>query len=211
MNKLTRVILESKLPAVFTSGDIKRLEPNDNVRYLQMKRAMQSGDIIRLQRGMYFLNAMFRNEAIDEYFLANRFDTNSYISMESALWLEGWMPLYFDEIMSVTIRPSSCIKTAVGRFSYTHILQRKPLVGVREVFYGPAPHRQAKPLKALADYVYDRHLQWTSLDHLVDVLHIEPELFATLTARDFNEIQGNYMSACHVEAFLNGFREELHI
>ena len=41
MNNLIRVILKNKLPAVFTAGDIKSLEPNDNVRYLQMKRAWQ--------------------------------------------------------------------------------------------------------------------------------------------------------------------------
>jgi hypothetical protein len=50
MNKLTRIILENKLSSVFTARDLKRLELNDNVRYCQMKRAMESGDIIRLQR-----------------------------------------------------------------------------------------------------------------------------------------------------------------
>jgi hypothetical protein len=211
VNKLTRAILENRLSAVFTATDLKRLEPNDNVRYLQIKRAMQAGDIIRLRRGVYVLNEMFRNEAVDEFFLANRLDTESYISLESALWLEGWIPSYYDEITSVTSRSSSFAKTAIGRFSYTHVPQRKPFAGVREVFFGPAAHRQAKPLKALADYVYDQHNEWVSLDPLVAVLQIETEFLEILTARDFNEIQGNYMTALYVEEFLDGIRRELHI
>jgi hypothetical protein len=211
MNKLTRIILENKLPTVFTARELKRLEPNDNVRYLQMKRAMSSGDIIKLQRGVYILNDIFRSGAIDEYYLANLLNPDSYISMEAALWLEGWMPSYFDEITSVTSRPSSFTQTSVGRFSYAHIPQKNLFAGVRVVFYGPVSHKQAKPLKALADYVYDQQNQWISLDPLVSVLQIEPEFLKTLTAHDFGEIKGNYSSAPSVEAFLNGIRRELQV
>jgi hypothetical protein len=211
MNRLTRVILENKLPTVFTARDLKRLEPSDNVRYLQMKRAMSAGDIIKLQRGVYILNDTLRSGAIDEYYLANRFNPDSYISMEAALWLEGWMPSYFDEITSVTSRPSSFTQTSVGRFSYVHIPQKKLFAGVRVVFYGSVSHKQAKPLKALADYVYDQQNQWISLDPLVNVLQIEPEFLKNLTAQEFDEIQGNYSSAPSVEAFLDGIRRELQV
>jgi hypothetical protein len=211
MNKLTRGILETKLPVVFTTEDLKRLEPDDNVRYLQMQRAMKCGDIIKLQRGMYILNGIFRNEPLNEFFVANQLDVDSYISLESALWLAGWIPAYIDEITSVTGRCSSYVKTPAGRFSYARIPQENLFAGVQEVFFGLLFHRQAKPLKALADYVYARRDQPVSPDCPVDTLQIEPEFLETLTAADFDEIQGNYVSAPFVDAFLDALRKELHI
>jgi predicted transcriptional regulator of viral defense system len=211
VNKLTRIILENEFPPVFTAVDVRRLEPDDNVRYCQMRRAMDSGDIIRLQRGLYTLNVIFRKEAVNEFLLANQFNPYSYISLETALWLEGWIPEYTGKISSVTSRSSASVKNTIGSFSYTHIPQKNLFIGVRDMFFEQAPHRQAKPLKALADCVYDHNYTWISINSLVDSLPIKPGQLETLTALDFDEIQGNYESAPFVETFLGGIRNELQV
>jgi hypothetical protein len=143
--------------------------------------------------------------------LANQFNADSYISLETALWLEGWIPDYVDEIASVTSRPSSLLKTDMGRFSYTYILQKNLFSGVRDPGQGQSPNRQAKPLKALADCVYDHNYSFISLNGLVNSSRIELERLETLTALDFDEIQGNYEAAPYVETFLDGIRKELRV
>jgi hypothetical protein len=60
MTRLTRSILENNLPAVFTSDDLKYLEPEDRIRYCQINRAIKTGDIVRIQRGFYTLNKKLR-------------------------------------------------------------------------------------------------------------------------------------------------------
>ncbi|GHV30588.1 hypothetical protein AGMMS4952_17810 [Spirochaetia bacterium] len=84
VNKLTRSIMEHNLPPIFTTENIKPLEPDDNARYGQMKRALASGDIIKLKRGVYTLSGIFRKGIVNEYILANQFNTDSYISLETA-------------------------------------------------------------------------------------------------------------------------------
>jgi hypothetical protein len=46
MNRLTRVILENKLPTVFTARDLKRLEPSDNNKLWKVAYKILIGEII---------------------------------------------------------------------------------------------------------------------------------------------------------------------
>jgi hypothetical protein len=210
MNRLTRAILENQLPTVFTSDEIRRLEPDDNVRYCQMNRAIASGDIIRIRRGFYTLNTIFRKDLINTPLLANLFQPHSYISMELALSVDFWIPEAVYMYTSATSGPSRTIKTSVGCFSYLHIPQKNLMAGVHTVELGAEPHLQAKPLKALADLIFKFRYQWTTLEPLLESLRIEMDDLETLTAADFDEIQGNY-EASNVENFLAGIRKELGV
>jgi hypothetical protein len=192
MNRLTRTILENQLPSVFTSSEIKRLEPDDNVRYCQMNRAIASGDIIRIRRGFYTLNKIFRKDLINTLLLANLFQPQSYISMEMALSLDSWIPEAVYMYTSATLGPTRMIKTPLEYFYYLHIPQKNFMAGVHQVQIGAEPHWQAKPLKALADLIFKFDYQWTTLEPVLESLRIEMDDLETLTAADFDEIQGNY-------------------
>jgi hypothetical protein len=210
MNRLTRKILENNLPSVFTADDLKRLEREDNKRHCQMKWALKCGDIVRIGRGVYTLNRIFRKGLINGHILANKFVSNSYISLETALRDAGWIPEFVYEIVSVTLGPTKFIKTFFTNFSYVCIPQKNLLAGTEQIYDGEEYYYEAKPLKALADYIYEKKLNWNSLDPLVKSLRIEIDDLETLTAEDFNELAGNYESV-HVEGFLKGIRKELQV
>jgi hypothetical protein len=210
MTRLTCSIIEQDLPPVFTGEDLRRLEPEDNIRYCQTRRAVADGDIVRLRRGFYTLNSKYRKDLISLTPIAYKFDRDSYVSFESALRNLRWIPEHVTEIMSVTAHPSYTIKTGFAWFSYRHIHQRELLAGVYKVNSGNDMYFQAKPLKALADYIYALKYEWSSLEPVIDSLRIERERMETLTSNDFDEIQGNYYNA-NVERFLEGVRKELGV
>jgi predicted transcriptional regulator of viral defense system len=210
ITSLIRSIFEHNLPTVFTSDDVKRLEPIDHIRYCRMSRAIKSGAIIRIRRGFYTLNEIYRKGPINEHILANMFVPVSYISFETALWDAGWIPEFVFEIASAVDKPSFEIKTWFAVFSYTKVRQKNFYAGTYTMDYVNGSAVEAKPLKALADYVYYRNYHWNTIKPLVQSLRIDREYLETLTASDFDEIQGNY-EAPNVENFLEGIRRELRI
>jgi hypothetical protein len=210
MTRLTRLIIEQRLPAVFTSDDVRHLEPNDPVRYCQMSRAIACGDIIRIRRGFYTLNKIFRSASINEHIVANLFVPESYISFETALWDAGWIPEFVYEIASVSPKPSFEIKTSFAVFSYTRVPQKNMTAGTYTVTYGNGTALEAKPLKALTDYVYANNYDWNSVKPLRQSLRIDDDNLMSLTAKDFDELQGNY-EVDRVKRFLEGIRKELRV
>jgi hypothetical protein len=142
--------------------------------------------------------------------LAQKFVPDSYISLESALRNAGWIPEAVYVIISVTTSTKKVINTPFRRFYYEIIPQRNIYTGtVRQTYYDDN-YREAKPLKALADYIYERSLDWTTIEPLVESLRIEIDDLETLTGDDFNELEGNYESS-FVERFLSGIRKELRV
>jgi hypothetical protein len=210
MTRLTRSIIEQRLPVVFTSDDIRQLEPNDQVRYCQMSRAIASGDIMRIRRGFYTLNKIFRKESINEHIMAKLFVPESYISFETALWDAGWIPEFVYEIASVSLRPSFEIKTPFAVFSYTRIPQKNMAVGTYTVTYGNGTALEAKPLKALTDYVYAYNYDWNSVKPLRQSLRIDDDNLMSFTAGEFDELLANY-EVDRVKRFLESIRKELRI
>jgi predicted transcriptional regulator of viral defense system len=210
MNRLTRSILEQNLPPVFTQEAVKSLEPDDNVRYCQMRRAIASGAIIRIKRGYYTLNKIFRKELVNQYVLAQKFVPKSYISFETALRNAGWIPEFVRAIKSATLDRKRVIDTPYGPFYYKNVPQRKLYAGTVRKLYNSDYYQEAKPLKALADCIYVSMYEWITLDPLVNSLRIETDDLETLTADDFDELEGNYESAL-VDRFLSGIRKELRV
>ena len=85
------------------------------------------------------------------------------------------------------------------------------ILPIRRGLYCLAPRYtfyMAKPLKALADYVASRGLDWIGLDPLVESLRIEDDGFESLKSSDFDELDGVYKSA-RARKFLAGVRKEL--
>jgi hypothetical protein len=215
MNRLTRSILEHALPAVFTAADVKALEPEDNARYRQMRNAFAAGDIVRICRGYYALNRIYGRGLPNCNILAQKFVPDSYISLESALREADWIPEAVYVTLSVVSKAdfdkTKVVETSIRDFYYVNVPQKNRYAGTERIHhYSGGYYATAKPLKALADSMYERALNWTTLEPLVESLRVEIEDLESLTAEDFNELEGNYESS-RVENFLSGIRKELRV
>lgn len=210
MNRLTKSIIENLSNPVFSVHDLAVLEPSsDNIRHALVKRAVADGDLIIIRRGLYALSSLYRKVDINAFSVAQLIYGPSYISLESALSAHGWIPEGVRDIISVTCRLPKDFDTPLGHFSYIRGMQKMLYAGVRRVTNDAGmTWLIASPLKALADYVYSRRLDWTSIDPLINSLRIEEEQLAELVQGDFDELEGNYTSV-RVRRFLEGIRKEV--
>jgi hypothetical protein len=181
MNRLTRTVIAHNLPAIFTIAELKRLEPG-----------------------------LFKEGVLNERLLAALFYPESYISFETALWDAGWIPDFVFEVASATVNRSFEVETDFALFSYTEIRQKNMESGTYRTQYQNRYVLEAKPLKALADYVCSFEYDWHTVNPLIKSLRIDSDNLETLTAADFDELQGNY-EAPNVERFLEGIRKELQV
>lgn len=86
---------------ILRDQQIKRiLGGSDDRRYGQVKRALQSGALIRIKRGLYVLAEQYREHPLHPFALAQALVSGSYVSMETALAFHGWIQKPF-------IRPSA--------------------------------------------------------------------------------------------------------
>lgn len=211
MNKLVRILFETLEYPIFSVADIQNIEPNDNSRYALVKRALKDGDLVQIKRGLYTLCPSLRKQQLNRSSLSNRLYYPSYVSMEYALSNHGWIPEGVTTVTCATSKNSADFDTPLGRFTYSRIPQALFFCGVETVTIDGKSALQARSLKAIADYVYAHKLKWINREPLIESLRIEEDELETLTARDFNDIQGNYRTAPNVEAFLSGLRKELKL
>src|SRR5262245_7201977 len=70
----------------------KLLNKTDNACYLIIKRALQSGILLRIRKGLYLISSKIRNIHPNEFELAFFIYEPSIISLETALSRHGWIP-----------------------------------------------------------------------------------------------------------------------
>ena len=132
----------------------------------------------------------------------------SYVSLESALSYHGWIPEAVHNCTSVTSGRPRHFDTPHGRFSYVRIKQTPLMAGVLCEQATGGTFLVATPLKALADIVAARGLDWGDSGPLVSSLRIDSEDIDGLTSEDFDMLDGVYYSR-RVRTFLAGLRKEL--
>lgn len=211
MNRLVLQLFKTLEHSVFSASDIRNIEPEDNIRYSLVKRAMKDGDLIQIKRGLYTLGLSFRKQEIKSAALANRLYYPSYVSLEFALSQHGWIPEGVIVITSATSKNPAEFNTPIGHFLYKRIPQVMFFCGVETVSIEGASWLQARPLKALADYIYVHALDWKNREPLIESLRIDQDDLDTLSADDFDSIQGNYQTSANVESFLTGLRKDLKL
>jgi hypothetical protein len=210
MTEITKEILKKDLPAIFTARNLEILMPDSVSRHSQMKRALLNGEIICIWGNIYILGRPFIKKPVDENLLANMIEPKSYVSFETALWDAGWIPDFPFETASVTTEKEFTLKVESARFSYTKIRQKNLFCGTEVTNLTGYSFREAKPLKAIADYLYTNGYEWTTTYPLTESLRIDIENLETLTTEDFDELQGNY-EVSNVENFLEEVRKELRV
>jgi hypothetical protein len=199
---------------IFHARDLVRLSDGSPTKcYRQVHHALAKGYLMRLQRGAYIVAPKYRTVKVSKFVVAGQMVPNSYISFESALSYHGWIPERVVQVSSVILkgRPRH-FETPLGDFGfeYVHLPVKESefLTGVTREEYQGQPFLMATPLRALVDYVYDRKIEWTSIDWLLEGLRIEEENLRTLTLADFQQVRSVFR-ARRVLAFLNGIQREL--
>ncbi len=212
MNYLVEKAIEQSKSGIFTFGDVLTWLPHATRAsvYAHVQRALKSGDVIQVRRGLYHLSRGKFPSLVSTGVLANLIYGPSYVSLESALAYHGWIPEAVRNCTSVTSARPRHFDTPHGRFSYVRIKETPLMAAVSCVESASGSFLVASPLKALADLVASRGLDWTDSDPLVSSLRIEPEDLETLTSHDFDILDGVYYSR-RARAFLQNLRKELKL
>ena len=210
MNFLAEKAIAHTKTGIFTFGDVLTWLPHATraAVYAHVQRALKSGEVIQLRRGLYHLSTSVFPALVSTEMLANLIYGPSYVSLESALSYHGWIPEAVHNCTSVTSGRPRHFDTSHGRFSYVRIKQTPLMAGVLCEQATGGTFLVATPLKALADIVAARGLDWTDSGPLVSSLRIESEDIDGLTPEDFDMLDGVYYSR-RARIFLAGLRKEL--
>ncbi len=149
--------LQKSQRKVLTLQDLKNLFgiELDNSAYKTAEKLVKKGLFFRLKKGLYA--SFFQNA--DDFEVANRLYSPSYISLESALSFYGIISGFPYSITSVTSRKTKKIEASNKDFEYAHI-QKK-------LFWGYEKQKGlliALPEKALIDEVYFIAKGWRKID-----------------------------------------------
>lgn len=198
---------------ILTDVDLATLlDGTSAVRYALVNKALKKGEIITIRRGLYLLADKYRQKKLSKFFLASRIVPHSYISLESALSYYGWIPEHVKTVTSVL----ACGRTKKFVTSFGEFVFYQLPVNEYEFFTGVArvekiadePFLIASPLRALADYVYIKKIDWQGIRYLTDSLRIETEQLMQLNLDSFFEIKKIYRSK-RVLHFLDSLKQEI--
>jgi hypothetical protein len=92
------------------------------------------------------------------------------------------------ETAGVTMEKEFTLKVESARFSYTKIRQKNLFCGTEVINFTGYSFREAKPLKAIADYLYNIGYEWTTTHPLTGSFRIDIENPETLIPEDFDEL-----------------------
>lgn len=209
MNKLTEQFFDA--PAgVFTQAQITAMvEGTDFSRHGLVKRAIAQGDILNIKRGLYCLAPRWQRKSINSLSIAQHIYGPSYVSLETALNYHGWIPEAVHTCTSVCLNNAKDFHTPLGLFTYQRVPQVIFFQGVDRCCHpnGGCFFMATGP-KALADYVYIHHLDWTSLDEAVSSLRIDEEILNSVEGELLVDLASNYTNG-RVKRFLAAWQEEV--
>lgn len=146
---------------VFGMLDVVKLFPEEKPEAIrtQLYRLLKRGHIFPIKRGLY----SFDKSKVDEFELAGKLYSPSYISLETALNFYGVIPDIPIAVTSVTPTTTKNIKTGIGRYYYSKINKK--------LFFGfsQTPFAIAEKEKALLDYFYIRKVRKITLDSRIQL------------------------------------------
>jgi len=127
---------------------------------VQLHQWNQSGQIIRLRRGLYVLAEHYRKKTLSILQIANESYRPSYISGPLALSYYGLIPEKVVLITSTTTRVTRKFQNPFGFFTYSNIKETYYWGFVSEKIE-ETPVWIAEPEKALLDYFHFNQGEWT--------------------------------------------------
>ena len=120
----------------------------------QLSRWVKSGKLIQIRRGLYALSEGYSKTQPHPFYVANRIQRASYVSLQSALEYYGLIPEYVPAVTSVTTGRPQTFEIPLGDFIFRHIKKEfffeyklKDVGNNQSAFL-------ASPEKALLDLLY---------------------------------------------------------
>ena len=219
MQRLTETVLEKSETGAFTLLELSQwVGGTTNRQFALLKRALKSGEAIRIHRGLYCLAPKYLRRKPDPLVFAQLIHGPSYISLETALSHHGWIPEAVYAITSACMDRGREFETPLGHFSFTRIPQKVFYTEVTRIEKqdgkGPGLHASesflmASPLKALADYVYAHRVDWVSAGPVIESLRVDENSLADINTESVELLIDNYSSR-RVRRFLKGLRKDLN-
>jgi hypothetical protein len=209
----TEILLEKGFGSqVFKDWDVASTFGGTPARsYALINKAIKKNEIVRLCRGIYILGQKYRAKNMSAFYVSSRMVAGSYVSFETALSFHGWIPEGVPVVKCVIAKGRTRnFNTTLGEFHYVKIPVNayEFLRGVIRKEIGGKPFLIASPLRALADYVYFKKIEWVELNFLLDSLRIEMESLESLTVDNFEAVSAAYDSK-KVLVFLQKLKEAL--
>ena len=215
MQTLTHEIIEHGLTnrVLFERQLARLLDGSPQRRHHLVNRAMKAGDLVRLRRGTYVLNAKYRNVPPHPFALAQAFVPGSYVSFETALAHHSWIPEAVHVTASVTPNRKSyeLEHSTFGSFSF-HPLATQPGYFLELVVRQQLQQQTmlvAKPFRALMDLVCLRKVEWQGMSWLTDGMRIDYDSLRTITNADIRTLDAVYTQK-RVKSFLKSLAKAIH-
>ena len=154
-------------------------------------RLLDSGEIIRIRKGLYTFAEPLRRSPLCRELLANLIYGPSYITADYALSYYGLIPERVTVLTSVTTGRSRSFSTPFGVFTYRSLSGAFYTPGATLETSGKSPFLIATPEKALIDRVWqDNHFSGTTISSYDAYLRDDQRLdFDRLRELDFKRFQ----------------------
>lgn len=136
-----------------TTAAIASLYPEISGANQKVSALENSGDIIRLKRGLYVVNPDICGRRISTELIANHLYAPSYVSQLSALRWYGLIPERVATTQSMTVKHSRKFVNSIGIFEYTCTNREYFPIGLRHIEAEGTGFIMASPEKALCDLI----------------------------------------------------------
>lgn len=121
---------------------------------LQLSRWTKNGRLLQLRRGLYALAPVWRKAEPHPFLIANRMQSGSYVSTQSALSFYGIIPEYVPIVTSLGPGRPETLRNPMGTFQFSH-LAHGLLFGYSQIEVAPRQFAfVASPEKALLDLIH---------------------------------------------------------
>lgn len=150
-----------------TAADIRSCYPDLKHPDKKVLALEQSGEIIRLKRGLYIVNRELSGSTVDPRLCANHLYGPSYVSLQWALRYYGMIPERVYLMTSVTTKSSRTFDTPIGSFGYMRVPASYFPIGVGCEDAEGVCFMMASREKALCDTImYDKYVPHKSVKSL---------------------------------------------
>lgn len=213
MQTVTRLIVEHDLADRFIrSGQLDRLvDGTAKRRYGLVNRAIKTGELVQIQRGLYMVAGQYRSHPFHPFALAQAIVPGSYISFETALAYHGWIPEKVFATASVlpgrqsrryesnNLGIFSFYPLAVHPGHFLELVSRRRIDGQTMLV--------AEPCRALMDLICLRKIEWQGIEWIVEGLRIDISALGSITGKDMQTLQKVYKYK-RIQTFLSSLSRE---
>lgn len=160
-----------------TGSEIKQCYPNLSAPEKKIQLLEKSGEIIRLRRNLYIINADASGKNTDARLCANHLYGPSYVSLQWAMAFYGMIPEKVFMMTSITTKRSRLTETPIGSFSYMQVPVSYFPIGVKSIEENGVSFLMASREKALCDTImYDNFVSHQSIKSLAAYLEDDMRL-----------------------------------